>query len=92
MNAKSSKIYITGHKDMVGSAVMRALKAIGYSHVVGRTSKELDLRNHKLLNIAQSAQERCQFIVELEREITHPLGVHTHTRKLLISQGILCIC
>ena len=47
---------------------------------------------HELLNIAQTAPGRYQFIAELEREITHPLGVLTHTRKLLIYQGILYIC
>ena len=47
---------------------------------------------HELLKIAQTAPGRYQFIAELEREITHPLGALTHTRKLLIYQGILYIC
>jgi GDP-L-fucose synthase len=42
---KSSKIYIAGHKGMVGSAIWNALKAKGYENLVGKTSKELDLRN-----------------------------------------------
>lgn len=42
---KSSKIYIAGHRGMVGSAVWRALEAKGYTNLVGKTSKELDLRN-----------------------------------------------
>ena len=40
---KTSKIYIAGHRGMVGSAVLRALKAKGYSNLIGRTSQELDL-------------------------------------------------
>ena len=44
---KSSKIYIAGHKGMVGSAVWRALKSKGYSNLVGKTSTELDLRNQR---------------------------------------------
>jgi hypothetical protein len=47
---------------------------------------------HELLNISQTAPGRYQFIAKLEREITHPLGVFTHTRKLLIFKGILYIC
>lgn len=42
---KSSKIYIAGHKGMVGSAIWEALKNKGYTNLVGKTSKELDLRN-----------------------------------------------
>jgi GDP-L-fucose synthase len=42
---KSSKIYIAGHLGMVGSACWRKLEKMGYSNLIGRTSKELDLRN-----------------------------------------------
>ena len=42
---KSSKIYIAGHRGMVGSACWRVLEKLGYSNLIGRTSKELDLRN-----------------------------------------------
>jgi GDP-L-fucose synthase len=41
----SSKIYIAGHRGMVGSSILRALKAKGYSNFVLKTSAELDLRN-----------------------------------------------
>jgi GDP-L-fucose synthase len=42
---KSSKIYIAGHQGMVGSACWRIFEKLGYSNLIGRTSKELDLRN-----------------------------------------------
>ena len=44
---KDSKIYIAGHRGMVGSAVWRALVAKGYTNLIGKTSKELDLRNQQ---------------------------------------------
>jgi GDP-L-fucose synthase len=44
---KSDKIYIAGHRGMVGSACWRALEKAGYINLVGRTSKELDLRDQK---------------------------------------------
>jgi GDP-L-fucose synthase len=47
MIKKSDKIYIAGHRGMVGSACWRALEAEGYSNLVGKTSKELDLRDQK---------------------------------------------
>jgi len=47
---KTAKIYIAGHKGMVGSAVWRALEARGYSNLIGKTSSELDLRNQQAVN------------------------------------------
>ena len=47
MIKKSDKIYIAGHRGMVGSACWRALEAEGYTSLVGKTSKELDLRDQK---------------------------------------------
>ena len=47
MIKKSDKIYIAGHRGMVGSACWRALEAEGYSNLIGRTSIELDLRDQK---------------------------------------------
>ena len=44
---KNTKIYIAGHRGMVGSAIWRALKAKGYTNLIGKTSKELDLRNQQ---------------------------------------------
>ncbi|MEZ4843460.1 MAG: GDP-L-fucose synthase [Bacteroidia bacterium] len=43
----SSKIYIAGHNGMVGSAIVRRLKSEGYSNLILRSSKELDLRNQQ---------------------------------------------
>ena len=47
---KKTKIYIAGHKGMVGSAVWRALKQKGYSNLLGKKSSELDLRNQQAVN------------------------------------------
>jgi GDP-L-fucose synthase len=43
----NSKIYIAGHRGMVGSAIMRNLQSKGYNNIITRTSKELDLRNQQ---------------------------------------------
>ena len=45
MIAKNAKIYIAGHKGMVGSACWKSLTSRGYNNLIGKTSKELDLRN-----------------------------------------------
>ncbi|MEC7063591.1 MAG: GDP-L-fucose synthase [Bacteroidota bacterium] len=44
---KSDKIYVAGHNGMVGSAIIRKLKMAGYSNILVRSSKELDLRNQR---------------------------------------------
>jgi len=44
---KESKIYIAGHRGMVGSAVWRALEKKGYNNLIGKTSGELDLKNQQ---------------------------------------------
>ena len=47
MISKNAKIYIAGHRGMVGSACWRALSAAGYTNLIGKTSKELDLKDQK---------------------------------------------
>ncbi|MCT1525978.1 GDP-L-fucose synthase [Sphingobacterium hotanense] len=44
---KQAKIYVAGHRGMVGSAIYRKLKELGYTNIVTRTSKELDLRDQQ---------------------------------------------
>jgi len=47
---KKTKIYIAGHKGMVGSSLWRALESKGYSNLIGKPSTELDLRNQQAVN------------------------------------------
>lgn len=42
---KNARIYVAGHRGMVGSAIIRKLNAEGYQHLITRTSSELDLRS-----------------------------------------------
>ena len=56
----SVKIYIAGHRGMVGSAVWRALEAKGYHNLIGKTSQELDLRNQEAVN---------QFVIEQRPDV-----------------------
>ena len=56
----SVKIYIAGHRGMVGSAVWRALEAKGYHNLIGKTSQELDLRKQEAVN---------QFMIEQRPDV-----------------------
>ena len=44
---KNSKIYVAGHRGLVGSAIVKNLESKGYSNLIYRTHKELDLTNQK---------------------------------------------
>jgi len=46
----NSKIYVAGHRGMVGSAIIRNLQNKGYQNIITRTSKELDLRNSQAVS------------------------------------------
>lgn len=46
----NAKIYVAGHKGMVGSAIVRNLKAKGYTNIITRTHSELDLLNQAAVN------------------------------------------
>ncbi|HAS36466.1 MAG TPA: GDP-fucose synthetase [Flavobacteriales bacterium] len=59
---KSDKIYIAGHRGMVGSAIGRALEAEGYTNIVSRRSSELDLRNQAAV-AAFFEEEKPKYVV-----------------------------
>lgn len=58
---KNAKIYIAGHRGMVGSAIHRLLLEQGYENIITRTSAELDLRNQAAVN-AFFASEKPEFV------------------------------
>jgi GDP-L-fucose synthase len=47
---KNSKIFVAGHRGMVGSAILRQLQQEGFASLIIRTSAELDLRNQQVVN------------------------------------------
>ena len=58
---KNSKIYIAGHRGMVGSAIERRLRKDGFNNIITRTSKVLDLRNQQQVNDFFAA-EKPEFV------------------------------
>lgn len=58
---KGSKIYVAGHRGLVGSAIVRKLQAEGYDNFVLRTSSELDLRNQAATD-AFFAEEKPEYV------------------------------
>ncbi len=58
---KNSKIYVAGHRGLVGSAIMRRLEADGYTNIITRTSKELNLINQQDVT-SFFAKERPEYV------------------------------
>jgi GDP-L-fucose synthase len=63
MISKEAKIYIAGHRGMVGSAIWRTLLDNGYSNLIGRTSAELDLRNQEAVQ-QFFTQEKPEVVID----------------------------
>lgn len=59
---KNVKIYVAGHRGMVGSAIVRALRAQGYDNIITRTHQELDLTNQQAVNNFFAA-EKPEYVV-----------------------------
>lgn len=59
----NTKIYIAGHRGMVGSAIWRNLESKGFTNLIGRTSNELDLRNQSDVNDFFN-QEQPEIIID----------------------------
>jgi GDP-L-fucose synthase len=71
---RTDKIYVAGHRGMVGSAIVRKLQKEGYTNIVTRTSKELDLRDQAAVN-AFFAQEKPDVVVLAAAKVG---GIHAN--------------
>lgn len=71
---QDAKIYIAGHRGMVGSAVVRALQNKGFNNIITRTSSELDLRDQTA--VAKFFEtEKPQFVVDAAAKVG---GIHAN--------------
>ena len=61
MMKKDSKIYVAGHKGMVGSAIVRELQRQGYTNIITRSHKELDLICQDAVNVFLQKKSRNMF-------------------------------
>jgi len=61
---KNSKIYVSGHSGMLGSAMLKRLKAEGYTNIVTRTHKELDLTRQAEVE-SFFAQEQPEYVFHI---------------------------
>lgn len=79
---KNDKIYIAGHRGMVGSAILRKLEGEGYTNLVYRTSKELDLRNEQQV-VNFFAEEQPQYVFLAAAKVGGILANNTYRADFL---------
>ncbi len=79
---KASKIYIAGHNGMVGSAISRKLEAVGFTTLLKRSSKELDLTNQAAVNDF-FASEKPEFVFAAAAKVGGILANNTYRAEFL---------
>ncbi|MDO6434137.1 GDP-L-fucose synthase [Flavitalea sp. BT771] len=79
---QNDKIYVAGHRGMVGSAITRKLKKEGFSNFVERTSKELDLRNQAAVH-AFFEKERPDHVFLAAAKVGGILANNTYRAEFL---------
>lgn len=79
---KNSKIYVAGHRGMVGSAIVRKLQQEGFTNIVVRTSEELDLRSQNAVNDFFS-RERPAYVFLAAAKVGGILANNTYRAQFL---------
>lgn len=79
---KNSKIYIAGHRGMVGSAIYKKLQSEGFQNFVFRTSKELDLRNQQAV-ADFFAKEKPEYVFLAAAKVGGILANNTYRAEFL---------
>jgi len=79
---KSSKIYIAGHTGLVGSAIVRNLKASGYTNFLFRTIEELDLTRQELVE-RLFEQEKPEYVILAAAKVGGILANNTYPAEFI---------
>ena len=85
---KSSKIYVAGHRGMVGSATLRKLKKEGYHNLIFKTSEELDLRNQSSVD-KYIAKEKPDLIIDAAARVGGILANNTYQFDFLMDNMLI---
>ncbi len=79
---KTAKIYVAGHRGMVGSAIVRKLKSLGFDQIVTRTSSELDLRDQAAV-ADFFAQEQPEYVFLAAAKVGGIVANNTYRAEFL---------
>lgn len=87
---KNEKIYLAGHKGLVGSAIMRKLQAEGFENIITRNSSELDLCNQAQTN-EFFAKEKPDYVILAAAKVGGIIANSTYPAEF-IYQNIMIAC
>jgi GDP-L-fucose synthase len=79
---KLSKIYVAGHRGMVGSALVRKLKSEGFNHIITKTSKELNLTDQQAV-AAFFEQEKPDYVILAAAKVGGILANNTYRGQFI---------
>lgn len=80
---KNIKIYVAGHRGLVGSAIKRELEKCGYTNIIGKTHSELDLTDSKA--VAEFfATEKPDWVVQAAAKVGGILGNNTYPVEFML--------
>lgn len=79
---KVSKIYVAGHRGMVGSALVRKLKSEGFNHIITKTSKELNLTDQHAV-AAFFEQEKPDYVILAAAKVGGILANNTYRGQFI---------
>ncbi len=88
MMEKDAKIYVAGHRGMVGSAIVRQLEAQGYTNIIVRTHKELDLTRQTEVE-EFFAQEKPEYVFLAAAKVGGIMGNATAKADFMYDNMIL---
>lgn len=88
MISKKSKIYIAGHKGMVGSAIWRNLTANGFTNLVGKTSSELDLKDQKSV-LSFFDDEKPEVVIDAAAKVGGILANNDYPYQFLMDNMLI---
>jgi len=80
--ARDARIYVAGHRGLVGSAIWRELQRRGYTHLIGRTRAELDLLDGAAVNRFY-AQEKPEYVVDAAAKVGGILANDRHPAEFI---------
>ena len=88
MISKNLKIYIAGHRGMVGSACWRLLESKGFTNIIGKTSKELDLRDQTQVE-SFIKEENPDIIIDAAAKVGGILANDTYPYEFLMDNMLI---
>jgi GDP-L-fucose synthase len=79
---RTARVYVAGHRGLVGSAIWRRLEAAGFTDLVGASSSELDLRDREA-TFAFFAEHRPQVVIDAAAKVGGILANRDHPTEFL---------